>query len=308
GRHEAQEERLVEGDLFGATKRQSLRSTEPPTGLPPRAAYHDGTGSAGGNAFASGGPGGGWGGAGGYSQTPRVAQPSPFARGRTPTNAFFSAAGGHNGTAPGSSYAAPTPTNAPATGPRPQQEQEQQGVSPGMASSSEVALVPVEASGNGRGVAMDDDDDDDMPTRSLADDPDVVSDSGFSATEGIRYRRGGTGAGARGPGRVSAGGGAVVGDGAFSNAEPDTERATWVVVWGVPPGKANEVLTRFLQFGDVEEQRGHQGSNWLYLKYTTRLQAEKSLAAGHGSRLTDTVMLGVQRVPDDEVCPCQSPA
>lgn len=36
-------------------------------------------------------------------------------------------------------------------------------------------------------------------------------------------------------------------------------------------------------------------------RYATRLQAEKALAAGHGSRLTDTVMLGVQRVPDDEV-------
>lgn len=35
-------------------------------------------------------------------------------------------------------------------------------------------------------------------------------------------------------------------------------------------------------------------------RYATRLQAEKALAAGHGARLTDTVMLGVQRVPDDE--------
>lgn len=232
-----------------------------------------------------------------------MAQPSPFARGRTPTNSFFASAtgggggGGYNGTAPGSSYAAPTPTNAffsttagggdggvgsaprssyggarytqvsPATGPRPQQEQQQQqqqqGVSPGVGSSSEVALVPVEASGNGRGVTMDDDDDDDMPTRSLADDPDVVRDSGFSgATEGIRYRGGGAGGG--GSGRVSVGGEGAVGG--FSNAEPDTERTTWVVVWGVPPGKGSEVLTRFLQFGDVEEQRGHAGSNWLYLK------------------------------------------
>lgn len=37
-------------------------------------------------------------------------------------------------------------------------------------------------------------------------------------------------------------------------------------------------------------------------RYATRLQAEKALAAGHGSRLTATVMLGVQKVPDDEVC------
>lgn len=38
----------------------------------------------------------------------------------------------------------------------------------------------------------------------------------------------------------------------------------------------------------------------LFTRYATRLQAEKALAAGHGSRLTGTVMLGVQRVSDDE--------
>ncbi|CAM9225988.1 unnamed protein product, partial [Scytosiphon promiscuus] len=237
-RHEAQEERLVEGDLFGSTKRQSFRSAEPPTGLPPRASYYDGTSNVGGNAFANAAGAGAGGGPVGYGQTPRVAQPSPFARGRTPTNsyaaptptnAFFSTDGGV-GTAPRSGYGGPRYSQvSPATGPRPQQEQDPQGFSAGVGSASEVALVPVESSGSGRG------------------------------------------------------------------------RATWVVVWGVPLGKGNEVLTRFLNFGDVEEQRGHPGSNWLYLKYATRLQAEKALAAGHGSRLTDTVMLGVQRVPDDEV-------
>lgn len=39
----------------------------------------------------------------------------------------------------------------------------------------------------------------------------------------------------------------------------------------------------------------------LAVRYATRLQAEKALAAGHGSRLTETVMLGVQRVNEDEV-------
>lgn len=36
-------------------------------------------------------------------------------------------------------------------------------------------------------------------------------------------------------------------------------------------------------------------------RYATRLQAEKALAAGHGSRLSDTVMLAVQKVLEDEV-------
>ena len=35
-------------------------------------------------------------------------------------------------------------------------------------------------------------------------------------------------------------------------------------------------------------------------RYATRLQADKALAAGHGSRLTDAVMLGVQKVSDEK--------
>lgn len=34
-------------------------------------------------------------------------------------------------------------------------------------------------------------------------------------------------------------------------------------------------------------------------RYATRLQAEKAVAAGHGSRLSDKVMLGVQKVQDE---------
>ncbi|CAM9263741.1 unnamed protein product [Laminaria digitata] len=149
-----------------------------------------------------------------------------------------------------------------------------------MGYGGEVALVPVDSNGSSR--LMGDDDDDDMPTRSLADSHDVRDD--LLGKGGLRQRRGGHG------GAV----GAV-------NAEPDEQRATWVVVWGVPPGKSNDVLSSFLQFGHIEEQRGAPDSNWLYFKYATRLQAEKALAAGHGSRLTETVMLGVQRVNEDEV-------
>ena len=110
----------------------------------------------------------------------------------------------------------------------------------------EVALVPVESNSASR--LMGDDDDDDMPTRSLADIHDVRDD--VIGVGGLRQRRGGGG------GRVA---GAV-------NAEPDEQRATWVVVWGVPPGKSNDVLTCFLQFGHIEEQRGQPDSNWLYFK------------------------------------------
>eukprot|EP00903_Cladosiphon_okamuranus_P017556 g16170.t1 len=307
GRHEAQEERFVEGDLFGSTKRPSFRSTEVPSGLPPRAAYYDGSGGGGGggggsaSAFRNGGYGNG-GAQGGYSQIPTL-QASPFARGPTPTNAFFSGAGGGLSSAPGSVYGSARYSQvSPATGPRPTAHQ--QGCSPDVGgfgrSSGEVALVPVESGGGERNV-MDDDDDDDMPTRSLADLLDIRDDGDNAAAEGLRYRRGGAVGGGRGL-RVGGGSGDILrgGGGGIRAERPDTQRATWVVVWGVPPGSATEVLTRFLQFGHVEEQRGQPGSNWLYLKYATRLQAEKALAAGHGSRLTDTVMLGVQRISDDE--------
>lgn len=251
-------------------QRPSLRSTETPSGLPPRSAYYDGSGSVGGggggsaggsagggNAFRNSGFGGGSaGGAGGYGQTPTV-QPSPFARGTTPTNALFSAPTGGLGGAPGSAYGVSARYRqvSPATGPRPTTTAHQQGFSPDVGYGSEVALVPVEANGDGRGRSvMDDDDDDVIPTRSLADEPDG-RDNGTSAVEGLRCRRGGGGGG----------GGGILGGG-FSAERPDTQRATWIVVWGVPPGTADDVLTRFLQFGHVEEQRGQPGSNWLYLK------------------------------------------
>ena len=114
---------------------------------------------------------------------------------------------------------------------------------------SSRALVPVDSSGG----VMDKDDDDGMPTRSLAD-ADNYSTGGI-ASEGMRHRRGGES-------RVVGGGE----PGLERVAGSDLQKATWITVWGVPPGMANDVLTRFLQFGHIEEQRGMPGSNWLYLK------------------------------------------
>lgn len=117
-----------------------------------------------------------------------------------------------------------------------------------------VALVPVDTNSNGdsRGRSVADDEDDDMPTRSLADTA-HASDGGVRA-EGLRHRRG--------EGRVGGDVNTVFG----GREEPVSQRVTWVVVWGVPPGRADDVLTSFLQFGHIEEQRGKPDSNWLYLK------------------------------------------
>ncbi|CAM9166376.1 unnamed protein product [Pylaiella littoralis] len=313
GRYEAQEEQLVEGDLFGSTHRSSFLSADPPVGRPPRAAYYDGTTRAsagvGENIFMSGAGGGigiGVGGAGGYNQTP-AAQPSPFQRGPASANAFVSGSGSGSGLGPGygsSSARYSSQVGAAAAGGQPQQAFSSSGGS----FSSAVALVPVEAdggAGRGRNVMDDDDDDDDMPTRSLVDDPDSRDDgataaaeaAAAAAAEGLRHRRARRGDGSRTDHGGGGSAGVLVGG---VNVEPDAQRATWVVVWGVPPEMAREVLTRFLRFGHVEEQRGQSGSNWIYLKYATRLQAEKARAAGHGSRLTETVMLGVEKLSDDE--------
>lgn len=111
--------------------------------------------------------------------------------------------------------------------------------------------MPVDASGTQGPDDMDDDED--LPTRSLVDTD--ADDGGVGLNVGgIRQRRGGNS-------QVS-----VVGGGYGSRAEPDATRDTWVVVWGVPPGKSNDVLSCFLQFGHIEEQRGVPDTNWVYFK------------------------------------------
>lgn len=132
------------------------------------------------------------------------------------------------------------------------------GYSSSLGTGNEVALVPVDSNGGNRGRSvMDDDDDDDfMPTRSLAD-MSAARESGDVGGEGLRHRRSG--------GEVRMGG-LGVGQGFGRETEPDLQRATWIVVWGVPPGKINDTLACFLRFGHIEEQRGAPGSNWLYFK------------------------------------------
>lgn len=127
------------------------------------------------------------------------------------------------------------------------------GMSTPVETTTDLALVPTDSNGGSHGRIMMDDDDD-LPTRSLAYADNFTAGGGI-ASGGLRHRRAGEGmavsVGEAGLGRV---------------IEPDVQRATWVVVWGAPAGKANEVLTRFLQFGRIEEKRAMPGSNWLYFK------------------------------------------
>lgn len=116
------------------------------------------------------------------------------------------------------------------------------------ANNGEMALTQLDrGDGDEDGAApMDEDEDDMLPTRSL-----VVDTSGV---DGLRQRRTSTDYEEKSRNEYQ------------QNAVPDAQRETWVVVWGVPPGMSGDVLSCFLNFGHIEETRGHPDSNWVYLK------------------------------------------
>mmetsp|Transcript_33503 Transcript_33503/g.105851 ORF Transcript_33503/g.105851 Transcript_33503/m.105851 type:complete len:306 (-) Transcript_33503:261-1178(-) len=71
----------------------------------------------------------------------------------------------------------------------------------------------------------------------------------------------------------------------------DMRWATWVIVFGFQPGQAPAVLRYFQRFGDVvEHHRG--GGNWLFLRYRTKLQAQKAVAQ-NGTTLGPNLMVAV---------------
>lgn len=123
-----------------------------------------------------------------------------------------------------------------------------------------MSLEHLNGGGSGRGFGGADvrdamDEDDDLPTRSLVDD-DSVAGAGFPGGDGLRNRRPRC--------DPAADRGVDIGSGA---SRPDIERDTWVVVWGVPPGKSTDAVSCFLEFGHIQEQRGHDDSNWLFLRW-----------------------------------------
>ncbi|RHY92741.1 hypothetical protein DYB35_005352 [Aphanomyces astaci] len=67
----------------------------------------------------------------------------------------------------------------------------------------------------------------------------------------------------------------------------------WITVFGFPLQDMDVVLSYFQTVGDVVQYR-HGRGNWLYLRYQTRLQAERALFES-GSTLGGRVMIGVKR-------------
>ncbi|KAF0689531.1 Aste57867_19034 [Aphanomyces stellatus] len=67
----------------------------------------------------------------------------------------------------------------------------------------------------------------------------------------------------------------------------------WITVFGFPIQEMDAVFSYFQTLGDVVQYRYGRG-NWLYVRYRTRLQAEKALHES-GSTLGGRVMIGTKR-------------
>ncbi|OQS07952.1 hypothetical protein THRCLA_00059 [Thraustotheca clavata] len=67
----------------------------------------------------------------------------------------------------------------------------------------------------------------------------------------------------------------------------------WVTVFGFAAVDMEAILKHFQSMGDVTQYRYGRG-NWLYVRYRTRLQAEKALSES-GATLAGSVMIGVKR-------------
>ncbi|KAH9190126.1 hypothetical protein AeNC1_007903 [Aphanomyces euteiches] len=67
----------------------------------------------------------------------------------------------------------------------------------------------------------------------------------------------------------------------------------WITVFGFPIQDMDAIFSYFQTLGDVVQYRYGRG-NWLYIRYRTRLQAEKALQES-GSTLSGRIMIGTKR-------------
>lgn len=76
--------------------------------------------------------------------------------------------------------------------------------------------------------------------------------------------------------------------------------ATWVTVWGFPPSAASFILQQFGACGTVLQHVMPPNSNWMHIRFQTRLQATKALGKNAGV-LGGSIMVGVAPCRDDSV-------
>jgi hypothetical protein len=77
----------------------------------------------------------------------------------------------------------------------------------------------------------------------------------------------------------------------------------WVLVYGyTSQAQYDEILRRFSSFGHVLDHHGSYAlgqSNWIAIRYESRLEAEKALCHQH-MRLVDDIFCGVKRLQDND--------
>jgi len=76
--------------------------------------------------------------------------------------------------------------------------------------------------------------------------------------------------------------------------------ANWVTVWGFPPSAASFILQQFGACGTVLQHVMPPNSNWMHIRFQTRLQATKALGKNAGV-LGGSIMVGVAPCRDESV-------
>jgi len=93
----------------------------------------------------------------------------------------------------------------------------------------------------------------------------------------------------------------------FPPTSPDTDidtcstpLSTWVTVWGFPPSAASFIVQQMSGCGTVLQHVMTPNSNWMHVRFQTRLQASKAVAK-NGSVIGGTIMVGVSPCRDESV-------
>jgi nuclear pore complex protein Nup53 len=81
---------------------------------------------------------------------------------------------------------------------------------------------------------------------------------------------------------------------------PPNPLSTWVTVWGFPPSAASFVLQQISACGTVLQHVMPPNSNWMHVRFQTRLQASKAVGK-NGSVIGNTIMLGVAPCKEESV-------
>ncbi|XP_022905535.1 nucleoporin NUP35 [Onthophagus taurus] len=66
----------------------------------------------------------------------------------------------------------------------------------------------------------------------------------------------------------------------------------WVTVFGFPPSATSLVLAQLANYGSIVDKKFPTQGNWIHLKYSSPLEANKALAL-HGKLISNSIMIGV---------------